>query len=345
MSVVKKAHLYGEAYLLEDAVKMYPNALFIPTSLRRTDDQIRDLKEMHIPAESILIPRNLLDSEKKWQCHTRFEKKRHIPQLCVDVVGHCNLNCKGCSHFSPLVKNEFLDKDTFVSDFKRLSTLFGNRIDVINLYGGEPLLHPSIEDYVRIARQCFPVHSSPPPLIYTKIVIITNGLLIKNMKPSFWNTYRECDVTISVSQYPIHADYETLLDYIEQRGVQCEGNYSMVSSSNQFESSMIDLDGSQDNVKSFGRCGYANDCIALRYGKLYTCITAAIAADRLNGYFGTNIESHPDDGIDIYSTSSADDILEFLAKPIPFCRYCENESPRSFSWEISKCELQEWCAK
>jgi hypothetical protein len=34
------------------------------------------------------------------------------------IVDHCNLNCIGCSHFSPLAEKWFEDFETFKLDFK-----------------------------------------------------------------------------------------------------------------------------------------------------------------------------------------------------------------------------------
>ena len=47
------------------------------------------------------------------------EKIRFI----VDIVDHCNLNCKCCGHFSPLAPKGFLDINTFERDLKRLHEL------------------------------------------------------------------------------------------------------------------------------------------------------------------------------------------------------------------------------
>jgi molybdenum cofactor biosynthesis enzyme MoaA len=63
------------------------------------------------------------------------------------LVDHCNLNCKGCSHFASLVPGEvFTDIEIFKRDIARLSQIF---IDVyeIRLMGGEPLLHPDIDTF------------------------------------------------------------------------------------------------------------------------------------------------------------------------------------------------------
>jgi ABC-2 type transport system ATP-binding protein len=74
-------------------------------------------------------------------------------QCEVHLVEHCNLNCKGCYHFSPLAKEEFLFLTEWEKDCKQLSTLFKDRIGHISLMGGEPLLHPDICEFMRITRE------------------------------------------------------------------------------------------------------------------------------------------------------------------------------------------------
>ena len=68
-----------------------------------------------------------------------MKKKESLDYIEYNVVGHCNLNCKGCSHFSNIQKKEFADLATFEKDISMLKKLF-SEIRLINLLGGEPLL-------------------------------------------------------------------------------------------------------------------------------------------------------------------------------------------------------------
>ena len=43
-----------------------------------------------------------------------------LPVLEVHLTDHCNLNCKGCSHFSNISDEFFLDKNDFERDLKEL---------------------------------------------------------------------------------------------------------------------------------------------------------------------------------------------------------------------------------
>ena len=37
------------------------------------------------------------------------DNRPFIDSFNVDVVAHCNLNCKYCDHFAPLAEEEFVD--------------------------------------------------------------------------------------------------------------------------------------------------------------------------------------------------------------------------------------------
>jgi hypothetical protein len=88
----------------------------------------------------------------------------------VHLTDHCNLNCAGCNHFSPLCREgRFADLGVFARDMGRMSALFADRSPIVHLLGGEPMLHPDVEKFLPIARAAFPK---------SVIQIVTNGLLL-----------------------------------------------------------------------------------------------------------------------------------------------------------------------
>ena len=80
----------------------------------------------------------------------------------------------------------------------------------------------------------------------------------------------------------------------------------------------------------------------LKNKKIYTC-TVAPNIEHFNKYFNKNLPLCDNDGIDIYKVKSIDEILEFLSKPIPFCKYC-NVNGRTFGheWRRSEKLIEEW---
>ena len=94
-----------------------------------------------------------------------------IEYLEHHLVDHCNCNCAGCSHFSPLADPWFENLEDFKRDFKKLSEM--TEVQLIRLMGGEPLLHPQVGDFLKITRELFPK---------SQIQLVTNGLLLKKRK-------------------------------------------------------------------------------------------------------------------------------------------------------------------
>lgn len=80
----------------------------------------------------------------------------------------------------------------------------------------------------------------------------------------------------------------------------------------------------------------------LKEGRLYTC-TVAPNIEHFNRYFNKNLYLSDRDSIDIYKAETIGEITDFLAKPIPFCRYC-NVAGREYGleWEQSKKNISEW---
>lgn len=117
-----------------------------------------------------------------------------LKRIGIPIVEHCNLKCKGCLHFCNSNQEEFYyDCEEFERDVMRLSELFDN-IEVLILYGGEPLLHPKIIRLLEIVRVY---------LKKTKIEILTNGLLLPTLDENFYQSIKKYDVCIGWSAYPV----------------------------------------------------------------------------------------------------------------------------------------------
>jgi hypothetical protein len=81
-------------------------------------------------------------------------------------------------------------------------------------------------------------------------------------------------------------------------------------------------------------------CVELRDGKIATCQTIQ-KIHYFNDYFQKNLEVTDVDTIDIHKAKSMDEILEFIARPAPFCRYC-NVKWTHIKWDTSKKDISEW---
>ena len=121
-------------------------------------------------------------------------------RFIVDIVDHCNLNCKGCGHFSPLAPKSFLDIETFENDLRRLNELLNGNIYCFELMGGEALLHPQLEDFIEITAQ----------YVSGMKHLCTNGVLLPKLPDRIYQLCAQTGTTICVTMYPIHIDWNEI---------------------------------------------------------------------------------------------------------------------------------------
>ncbi len=271
----------------------------------------------------------------------KLKIKKLIPQkilknLEYHLAEHCNLNCKNCDHFSPLAESCLAKIEDFEKDIKRFAQLSKQKLKKLNLLGGEPLLNPQIIDFMRIARENFPK---------SNIQIITNGILLNQQDENFWKSCRKYNIKIVVTKYPLNIDFDKAKNTARKYGVKFKffGKTGRVIKTSYHIP--LDLNGTQNPAENFVNCFHANTCVMLKNSKIYPC-TVAPNIEHFNKYFGYDIPLTDKDGIDIHQTSSIDEVLEFIAKPIPFCKYC-NVKCRTFKhdWGISKKQIEEWSIK
>lgn len=91
-----------------------------------------------------------------------------LPFLETMVTQACNLSCDGCSNYSDLPHKGFVPWPEGRRDISR----WLERIDIpdFGILGGEPLMHPQIEDWILGVRELMPD---------AQIRFTTNGLMLK----------------------------------------------------------------------------------------------------------------------------------------------------------------------
>ena len=70
--------------------------------------------------------------------------------------------------------------------------------------GGEPLLHPSHNEFFKITRKYFPKR---------QIWLVTNGILLESRDDEFWQTCKDEKIQIHPTKYPIKINW----DFIEEK--------------------------------------------------------------------------------------------------------------------------------
>lgn len=202
----------------------------------------------------------------------------------------------------------------------------------IKLLGGEPLLHPQVDDFIRCTREYFPVGD---------IKILTNGTLLPAMNDEFWKVCHDTGTIVYYTKYPIKLNTETIEQKAKKYNVIVEV-FNMEDNIKQLVYEPIDLEGKQNAEKNFYDCYRSNYCITLKHGKMYTCLKPA-HMHLFNEFFHKDVQLDERNGIDIYKAKTGQEILEYLTKPIPMCAYCNREAiTMGHAWECSKKNISEF---
>lgn len=253
------------------------------------------------------------------------DKKIYMKKLETNVVDYCNLNCKGCSHFSNLFPNgATVGYESFEKDIIHLSRkVFIGHFDLV---GGEAFLSECLADYIVCLRRYMPK---------TTITVVSNGTLIPRQSSELLSCIRENQVLVSITEYPPTTKLRSdIMSTLEKSGIM----YEFRNEAETFGKN-IDLTGGNDPYRAQAECRESR-CHFLRNGKIYKCPFSA-----LGGYFFDQygIQLHFEEGIDIYDGKT--DLGQALKcldeKPIELCRYCGREE--RFAWGVShKPERGEW---
>lgn len=255
--------------------------------------------------------------------------KPSLSYLELHLVDHCNLNCKGCGHFSPLADPWFADLEEYSRDMLQLQKLFAT-VHTIRLMGGEPLLHPEIESFLFSTRDCFPK---------ADIRIVTNGILLHEMPDTFWKACQSCSIGIDVTIYPQMEKKENAFhELADTKGVKIH-----IEKTVSFHA-IYNKKGDSDAETNFHKCRSRWNCPMLREGKIYICDVPALVS-YFNKWFGTDI---PSTGfVDIYTTNLTGwDVKKKLDKSSRTCCSCTLgwDNVPSFPWSVSKRKIEEWDA-
>lgn len=253
----------------------------------------------------------------------RITPQARLNLVEVNIVSHCNLNCRWCSHFSPVAVEEYLPVESAEKDFSRLAELSEGGVNRIHIMGGEPLLHPQCCDFLKLARKHFP---------WSVIRLVTNGTLLSAQHESFWSCLSDNWITLSPTKYPVEVDWGFVEDRCSEHHIifMFFNDPDLPKTMTRFA---LDRLGWGDPRENFRDCDCANNTVVLHGGRMYPCEVIPTVR-HLNRQFNMDLAVTGNDSIDIHKAGSMTEILSFLAKPAPFCRYCDvNNRVKSLEWE------------
>lgn len=266
----------------------------------------------------------LTDNNIIWN-DAEFLQKPMLHSLETNIMDGCNLNCRGCSHFSNLFhRDEKIKFETFCRDLKRITD--NVYIYRFNMLGGEALLNNRLIDYIEYAKKVMPD---------TDIELVTNGLLIPKQDKSFFESCRKNGVIIGISGYkPTLALKNQIIEVLEENQV----TYIFRDVVENFGKN-IDLAGKNDIEIAVKSCRESR-CHFMRQGKIYKCPFEALG-NKLFTHFNIDIELNG--GIDIYKEDlNWQEVVSSLHNnSVEACRFCGKEE--QIEWRVANppC-LEDW---
>lgn len=264
------------------------------------------------------------------RAYSNYKAVRNIPlRLEFIVTDYCNLNCKGCTHYSPLAEKEFSSLEVMERQMKHLSPICGDELKDIYLIGGETLLYPYLVEAMELAYRYFPRQ---------KRYIFTNGIILPKMSEEFWEALVKYDFTLAITRYPISFDYDGVLEMCRDKGVKTEvfGDRTMADSFFRFG---LDPEKKQHGVISHFKC-YNRGCLSVVGDRLYPCSISACVG-HLNKAKGTDFRHEKGDYLEIAQIDDVKQILALRDRPVPFCSYCK-VPPATVSYGPSRRDVSEW---
>lgn len=238
----------------------------------------------------------------------------------VNVVYHCNLSCRGCSHLSPIVTNHFVEPLQVFNDLAIVAKYYSSRY--IRIIGGEPLLHPDIIQIIDA------VYRSG---ISKRIQVVTNGHLLTKMGNSFWKKVDEVCISI-------YRDKQINSEYIEEieskarlHNVVLECLYF-----DNFRESYSELGTKDTNLiqRIYSTCKMAHTWHShtIAEGYFYKCPQSFFLPKEMNN----EILKLSKNGIQITdSTEFAENLLAYLNSPeaLLSCHHCLGSVGKLFAHE------------
>jgi hypothetical protein len=293
-------------------------------------------------------------------------KKYSVGELNFYITNECNLSCDNCCTYNNLNLSGHKDLSKSILDLKKWSEILS--VDRIWVMGGETLLHPDLDSWVRTVRGLWPECK--------QFRIGTNGLNIKRNKHQI-RQYLENDVTLEINVHDpkflnkVFNDVDDLLSTIEYEKKDIQEEYTHVDGSKFIETTTVYISPKghtlvevvqcwifllnsvkeiknntiflyqSDPIIAFENC-YAKNCHYMVDGRFYLCKTTAMAKI-LESQF--NIDSNSKD---IHSRSSGispfesqevlDHFFQNLKTPIEQCRLCPEHPVRDkvAIWPVKK---------
>jgi organic radical activating enzyme len=172
------------------------------------------------------------------------------------ITDHCNLRCDHCCSFSPILKKWLADPVAFREDLIAVRRVV--RPEFLKIVGGEPLLHPALEELLVTAHEL---------QVGARIQLTTNGILLRNLTPRSW----DCIQMLSVSLYPEPALPRDLIRYVAREAARrnIEVSWKMQDKFTCLDRTVL---ATRDEARdTFADCWIRHRCNSIKNGRFYSC--------------------------------------------------------------------------
>lgn len=200
----------------------------------------------------------------KYTEEIKRSKKMVIPRLVVIITDKCSLKCKECSQLIPeFTAREDIKAEDCIKDLEKLFSMIDECI-VLEFIGGEPLLHPELNQMLLWAQNNPKIHM---------VEITTNGTIVPN--EDILSTFQHEKMLMQISCYgKINKEKVNILTkQLKEKRI----NFKLLEMNQWYSYG----DSSKRNRSKFElkySYWYCNDnrvCRTLYKGKLFVCGRAA----------------------------------------------------------------------
>lgn len=295
------------------------------------DSIYTQLIDLGFKSENILfIPIDAILGEGRLNFKTfyKYGQVTYLDYLEINIIDSCNMNCKGCSHFANLASSRIKNFNEYHRDFDRLKKLIPH-IFKIRIMGGEPFLNPELIKYINMIKEIYP---------YTDLRVVTNGLLLRNIKEDMIQCLVKNDVMLDISVYPpLQNTIDEIVQMLKDKKVKL-----FLEHVTKFKPILLE----KEQVYPYNELRHCN-CINLQNGHLSAC-PLTFTINYVNKKYKNLYNKHCN-LIDIYEASSGLEIKKRLKEPFELCNYCAHyrEDLPYFTWEqkITNYRLDDWVYK
>jgi organic radical activating enzyme len=263
------------------------------------------------------------------------------------ITHHCNIDCKNCNRFNNYNFKGHIDWRLNENEYEQWSKNL--QIKHIGILGGEPLMHPDVNGWIKKIRSWWPD---------SKLVVTTNGRLL-NKVSGLYDTVKEAKCTIEIcvhnydwikgqiedlknffpGQFELHDDIDDAC-FFTKTARDSNGVTVLIKKYNAMHQSTLSLSHNRlklhnsDPIKSHKICDMKG-CHTFIDGTIYKCPLPPLLLEFSDQYL-IDINDEDTKIVKNFSGFSVSDAVNdstkffsYLQNPIDHCRFC----PEKYKYE------------